>query len=174
MLRLTFVLVLGLAGASALGFTAWRATRERICCPVPREALSAPRSVDPLPPARLEVEAQALLPERAGIDASVPIHASDAGSGNCALPAVVVRARPAPATQAGYTRQLAAKRVQQLQLQQKALGLQGSAAKLAQERAKAELKLSSLDPAVLSKKKLAGATAAVVPPQPNPKLAPVK
>jgi hypothetical protein len=70
MLRNVFVLVLGLAGVSALGFTAFEATCERTCCHVPCEGMPLCAPANP-------VAEPAIALESADIDVSVPALAAD-------------------------------------------------------------------------------------------------
>jgi hypothetical protein len=81
MLRTAFILVLGLASVSALGFTAFELTHERGCCHLPCEGMPLCAPANPEAPAASAAEPLVAEPtvalERASCDVSVPQDASD-------------------------------------------------------------------------------------------------
>jgi hypothetical protein len=172
MLRTAFVLVLGLAGVSALGFTAFEATREHACCAVPCEGmpLIAPPQAQVEPSVQLEAAASATALELASPEVSVPLSASDeqpALAPQTARPAAYVPPRlppccsknpiyadgraPQAQTKVPPPRTAEEKRIQ---------------AKLAALRAAG---VTPPDAALLAKSKSASPTAAIAPAQPNTK-----
>ena len=170
MLRSAFVLVLGLAGVSALGFTAFEVLPDRSCCHVPCEGMPLGAPANPEAEATLApqpVDAEPIVAlERASIDVSVPPGACDEKPAPAAQPirvklSVPPRLPPCCSGNPIYVDGRAPQALQQAKLmppraeQEKRMQAQLAAAKRAAG--------TGMDPALLAKQKRMSPAVALVP-----------